>query len=1338
MEPIAIIGIGCRFPGAHNPEAFWQLLCNKVDAITVVPSERWDVDAFYDSNPGSPGKMNTRWGGFLEQVDRFDAKFFGITPKEASYIDPQQRLLLEVAWEALENAAQVPEKLARTNTGVFIGISTNDYQQLLYQQHLRASSVPSNAYIGTGNALSIAANRISYLFDFRGPSMAVDTACSSSLVAVHLACQSLHCGESNLALAGGVNLLLCPELTIILSQARMMAPDGRCKTFDAKANGYVRGEGCGIVVLKRLRDAQRDGDRVIALIAGSAINQDGRSNGLTAPNGPSQEAVIRQALANAGVAPSQIGYVELHGTGTPLGDPIEAEALAAVLNSDRPLNSRCAVGSVKTNIGHLEAAAGIAGLIKVALSLQHRQIPPSLHFQTPNPYIPLDKIPLRVQQSLEPWPLIPAPALAGVSSFGFGGTNAHAILQMAPQLPQEQEGEKDLLSPAYLLPISTRSPEALKSLAQAYQEFLVPPGLGATLPLADICYTASLQRSHHDHRLALVFRNHQELTQSLTAFLQDENRVGVSCRHKQRNRHQKLVFVFSGQGSQWWAMGRELLSCEPVFRTTVEQCDDLLYPLANWSLMAELTADQSNSRLEETEIAQPAIFALQVGLANLWRSWGVEPSAVVGHSLGEVAAAHVAGVFSLKDAMQIVFHRSRLMQQGSGQGRMAVVSLSVEKLESLLPEYVDRLSVAAINSPNSIVLSGETTVLQEVTRSLEQRQVFCKLLRVNNAFHSPQMEPYQDELARSLQDINPQAASIPIVSTVTGKTEPGQNFDATYWTRNIREPVCFASAVDELVQTQHNLFVELSPHPVLGMNISQCLHARSKKEIVLPSLRRQEGEKFVMLESLGVLYTQGYPIDWSRLYPSKNRCVSLPSYPWQRERYWLEQDYSQIPRPIVETSKSDRYVHLAEAKNPEDFLLTTKSPLWLDSNPHTGDPQTSTVDVEPKAALSLNRTQLLAVKSKQQRTQLLETYMSALFGQVTGLSTTNLDLQQPLYRLGFDSLMAIELRKKIEKDLDVVIPLEIFAGLNIAQCVTQILLLVESKASDSTFDSTNVATHLQQQMAPANLWITNLHSNPKAHLRLFCFPYAGAGASIFSTWAKELPPEIEVCPIQLPGRENRLQEAPFTRLSPLIQALVPLLNPYLDFPFALFGHSLGALIAFELARELRRRDLPSPVMLFISGSRAPQILDTGFLIHRFPEPLFVETLRTIRGIPEKVLQNQELMKLLLPTLRADFAILETFLYANEKPLNYPICAFGGMQDTKVSKDELAAWSEQTNQFKLSMFPGDHFFCESDRKLVLQVIAQEIQESNLKIKQTAEDSRRGAVSEGTASAGRQKK
>lgn len=1279
MEAIAIIGLGCRFPSARNPEEFWQLMCNGVDAITEVPADRWDVDALYDPSPGSRGKMNTRWGGFLEQVDQFDPEFFGIAPREATYIDPQQRLLLEIAWEALEDAGQVAEYLARTNTGVFIGISSNDYHQRLHKGGLGEI----NAYMGTGNAFSIAANRLSYMFDFRGPSMAIDTACSSSLVAVHLACQSLRSGESNLALAGGVNLLLSPELTIIFSQAQMMAADGRCKTFDAKANGYVRGEGCGIVVLKRLSDALKDSDNILALIRGSAINQDGRSNGLTAPNGPSQEALIRQALANAGVAPAQIGYVEAHGTGTSLGDPIEAEALGAVLSTGRPQGLRCALGSVKTNIGHLEAAAGIAGLIKVALSLQHRQIPPNLHFQTPNPYIPFDKLPLQVQQTLEPWPETAGSALAGVSSFGFGGANAHMILEEAPQMPEVERSRGEFCPSAYLLPLSARSPEALRSVARAYQKFLAPaPTSSTAVSLQDICYTASVRRTHHDHRLSLVFHNREELTQCLEAFLQKEARHGLFYGHKQRSRRQKLVFVFSGQGPQWWAMGRELWQQEPVFRAILEQCDALLAPLTRWSLVKELTADESLSRLAETEIAQPAIFALQVALAALWRSWGVEPSAVVGHSVGEVAAAHVAGVLSLEDAVRVVFHRSRLMQQGTGQGKMAAVELSQAEAELLLAKYAGRLSIAAINSPTSIVLSGEATALEEVLQSLQQ-QIFCQLLRVNYAFHSPQMEPFQAELVQSLQGLAPQAASIPIISTVTGSWRDGRDFDADYWGRNIREPVRFAAGVDELVQTKHNLFLEFSPHPVLAMNISQCLRHYGKEGAVLPSLRRQEGEQIVMLGSLGILYTLGYPIEWNRLYTSGGRYVSLPSYPWQRSRYWLDE------------------VHIGVGRAGENNAKFSPSlPQPLDA---------------AVAELSLTRDQLLAAASGE-RQQLLESYLSGLLARVMGFSAAKLDLQQPLYSLGLDSLMSVELRNQIETHLGVVVPLEYFSGLSITQFVTQVLLLVEGKALaertqavDSTFRFQEIMAYSKKEVPQANLWVTRPKPNPQARFRLFCLPYAGAGASIFRSWSEELPPEIEVCPIQLPGREDRLGETPFTRLSPLIQTLAPLLRPYLDIPFAIFGHSMGALISFELTRELRRQNWPCPVHLFVSGIRAPQIPDLALPIHRLLEPEFIESVRRLNGTPQEVLQNPELMKLFLPALRSDFAILETYFYATEEQLKCPISAFGGLQDTIVSREDLAVWRAQTHgAFTLQMFPGDHFFLHSDPQPLLQAIAAEIQ------------------------------
>jgi acyl transferase domain-containing protein/surfactin synthase thioesterase subunit len=1274
MEPIAIIGVGCRFPGAKNPEAFWQLLINGVDAITEVPAERWDVNALYDPNPGTRGKMNTRWGGFLDQVDQFDSQFFGIAPREAVYMDPQQRLLLEVAWEALENAGQVLEQLACSNTGVFIGIGNYDYGRLLASLNL----AQINAYMGTGNALSIAANRISYLFNFRGPSMAIDTACSSSLVAVHLASQSLRSGESNLCLVGGVNLILSPGPTITYSLARMISPDGRCKTFDARANGYVRGEGCGIVVLKRLSDALRDSDTIVALIRGSAINEDGLSNGLTAPNGPSQEAVIHQALVNAGVRPDQISYVELHGTGTSLGDPIEAKALGAVLARNRAPGSLCAVGSVKTNIGHLEAASGIAGLIKVALSLQYQQIPPSLHFQQINPYIPIDRLPLRVQQTLEAWPEVDGPAFAGVSSFGFGGANAHLILEEAPQFEKIQQQENQFVSSdrVYLLPLSARSHEAVRSLAKSYQEFLTSPVSQSTVSLHNICYTASRRRNHHDHRLSLVFQSREELIERLEMFLSGAalpNRfswtTGFSWGQKQPKPRPKLVFVFSGQGPQWWAMGRELWHSEPVFRDTFEQCNKLFAPQANWSLLEEFLADESQSRLAETEFAQPMIFAVQVALAALWKSWGVEPKAVIGHSLGEVAAAYVAGVLSLEDAIQLIFHRARLMQQGTGQGKMAAVDLSLTEAERLLAKYEGRLSIAAINSPSSIVISGEKTALEEVLYSLGQQQIGYQLLPVNYAFHSPQMEVFQRELVQLLQGIKANRSTIPIISTVTGFPQEGQDFDATYWGRNIREPVRFASAVDYLVQKKHNLFLEISPHPVLTMNIVQCLRHFHQEGTVLASLRRQQGERLAMLSSLGTLYTQGYLIDWSQLYPLGQNCTSLPNYPWQRERYWFEETHSKQQEYPNETSQ-----------------------LAVESS-------------ESAVEWSLTRDMILATKPEE-RKQLLESNLRQLFAKVLGYPILKIDLQQPLFSLGLDSLMAVELKNKIETNLGITIPLENFLGLSVVQCATQVLLLIEEKVLEKSSPALNSPLVSQD----SHLWIRRSQVNPKARLRLFCFPYAGAGASIFRTWSKELPPEIEVCAIQMPGRENRLKENTFTRLSPLIQTLTPLLRPYLDRPFAFFGHSLGALLSFELAREFRRQNFPSPVHLFVSASRAPQIPDLDLPIHRLPEAKLIEYLRNLNGTPTEVLQNQELLNLVLPILRSDLAILETYFYATEDKLNCPISAFGGREDSKVSQEQLGAWCDQTHSdFKLQMFDGDHFFISNNRHLLCRAIVQDIQQ-----------------------------
>jgi myxalamid-type polyketide synthase MxaD len=893
-EPIAIIGIGCRFPGANGPEAFWRLLRDGVDAISEVPAERFNLHDFYDPNPATPGKMNTRWGGFLEQVDQFDPHFFGISPREAARMDPQQRLLLEVAWEALEDAGQAPERLSGAQTGVFIGISTNEYSRIQFNDLSRI-----DAYAGTGNALSIAANRISYLFDFRGPSIALDTACSSSLVAVHLACCSLRNGESTLALAGGVNLILSPAITINFTKAGVMAPDGRCKAFDAQANGYVRSEGAGLVVLKPLSRALADGDPIYAVIRGSAVNQDGRSNGLMAPNPLAQEAVLREAYRRAGVSPGHIHYVEAHGTGTFLGDPIEVKALGTVLAIDRPLGQPCALGSVKTNIGHLEAAAGVAGLIKVALALKQQEIPPNLHFQEPNPHIPFHEIPLRVQTTLGPWPTESGPALAGVSSFGFGGTNAHVVLEEAPRANaecrmQNVEYGKDNLQDeihknksTYLLPLSARSPEALQSLARAYHNFLAAPE--STLSLHDICYTASVRRSHHDYRLAVTGNSPEQLTEGLEAFLRGETRSSLSSDHQISGRRRKLVFVFSGQGSQWFGMGRKLLQQEAVFREVVEHCDRAMRPYGDWSLLAELTViDAAQSRLNDIAIIQPALFAIQVALAALWRSWGIEPQAVVGHSMGEVAAAYVAGALSLEDAVRIICCRSRLVTRTVGQGAMVAVELSLEETRRALVDYEDRVSIAASNSPTSTVLSGDPATLAAIVDQLQRQDIFCRQVKVDFASHSPQMDPLRDELLQALVGLQPRPVSVPFYSTVTGTVSNGLEFGALYWTRNLREPVLFSTAVQRLLEDGHDIFLEISPHPILLSAIQQGFHHYAQEGAVLPSLRREEEEHTVMLGSLGALYTLGRSVDWSRSYPASGRCVRLPSYPWQRERCWLE------------------------------------------------------------------------------------------------------------------------------------------------------------------------------------------------------------------------------------------------------------------------------------------------------------------------------------------------------------------------------------------------------------------------------------------------------------------
>ncbi|MGW4820645.1 SDR family NAD(P)-dependent oxidoreductase [Streptomyces sp. NPDC004227] len=881
-EPIAVIGIGCRFPGGvDSPDSFWRLLSEGHDAITEVPSDRWSTEEFSDDDPAAPGRTNSRWGGFLDGVDRFDAGFFSISQQEAARMDPQQRLLAEVAFEALENAGVPTGGLSGSPTGVFIGISTFDYAT----GQLRDLDA-IDAYTGTGSALSIAANRLSYLLDLRGPSMAVDTACSSSLVAVLQACASLAQGDCDLAIAGGVNLVLSPALAINFSKAGAMSADGHCKPFDASADGYVRSEGAGMVVLKPLSRALADGDPVHAVIRGGAVNQDGASNGLMAPNPKAQEAVLRAAHAKAGVRAADVAYVEAHGTGTILGDPIEAKALGEVLGDGRDPDRPCLIGSVKSNLGHMEAAAGIGGLIKTVLMVRHRMVPPTLHYRTPNPHIPFDDLPVRVADTLRPWPAAGTPALAGVSSFGFGGTNAHLVVEEPP--PAAAPG-RPAPEGAVLLTVSARDGQALRDLAARYEDKLTDD-----TPVGTLATAAAVRRTHHEHRLACVGTSAAELRAALAAFGRGEDAAGLSSGVRRVGRQSKPVFVFSGQGPRWWPLAADLftgeLGGEKAFRAVLERADALLRRHTDWSLLDQLAADPARSRLLDTAVGQPALVAVQAALAGLWRSWGVEPAAVVGHSVGEIAAAHVAGAISLEDALLIALHRGNALHAASGKGRMAVAGVSLDRARSLLGERrPGPVWIAAGNSPGSTVFSGEGNALEEFAKSLEAEGLYCKVLEsVEFASHCPLMEPVAAELWRLLAPLRPRATAIPMISTVTGETVPGDRLDAEYWASNLTRPVLFDTAVSALADTGHDVFVEMSPHPMLTDAVTERLSSY-EGGVAVSSLRRDQPGRAAVLGELGRLYTAGRQVDFTRVHGPAGPMADLPTYPWQRTRSWYEE-----------------------------------------------------------------------------------------------------------------------------------------------------------------------------------------------------------------------------------------------------------------------------------------------------------------------------------------------------------------------------------------------------------------------------------------------------------------
>lgn len=871
---LAIVGMACRLPRAADLAGYRELLRSGGEAVVEVPPERWDAAGFLETDADSRHFVS-RWASLLDNVEAFDGQFFGIRPREVIQMDPQQRLLLEVAHEAISHAGWSAPRLAGTRTGVFVGIGNRDYtiRQMRLPDHYRSIG----AYSGSGNANSLAANRLSYIFDLRGPSMAIDTACSSSLTALVLACTSLRHGECDAALVGGVNILLTPEVTISFTKARLLSTTGHCRPFDSEADGYVRGEGCGIVVVKRLADALRDRDRILALVRGAAINQAGRTRGITAPSCSAQVDVIRSALRDARLPADLVSYVEAHGTGTPLGDSVEFSALCQVFNDEH--KGPCHFGSVKGNLGHLEFASGVASLIKVLLMIEDRQLYPQINFRSFNPQIRLDESRLRLVSTSQDWTPIEGRRLAGINSFGFGGANAHVIVESPPAIDECETANRP---PLHVLSFSARSDASLAQLAARYAAHASRAGE----TIGDLCATANANECRYPNRLVAVGATADELAQRLQTFAQQGKCPQVSVGHAASDERPRVAFLFSGQGSQYPGMAAELYRTHAEFRAALDECDAVLSGELGGSLVDVLIAPPPHcEEIHETSWAQPALFAVEYSLTRLWAAWGVLPDALLGHGTGEYVAACVAGAISLDDALRLVARRALLLNALPQNGMMAAVRASEATSRRMLDECASEVALAAINGPKNVVISGGQLAVEHVLARFESAGIVAQPLRVSHAFHSPLLDPALEQLEELAAGFSFRAPRLPLVSNLTGQVfENGQAPAAAYFRRHAREAVRFADGVQALRSLGCRIFLEIGPGTTLSALGRHCI----AKAEWLPSLRPGGDDWRVLLESLGRMYTRGVEVNWERVSGPIRRRVPLPSYPFERKRFWLE------------------------------------------------------------------------------------------------------------------------------------------------------------------------------------------------------------------------------------------------------------------------------------------------------------------------------------------------------------------------------------------------------------------------------------------------------------------
>jgi len=916
---LAIVGYSCRFPkGANSPSLYWKNLLEGKDCIQIIPNNRWDSD--------SKDKRSAKYvAGLIDDIDKFDADFFGIFPREAASMDPQQRLLLEISWEALEHAGIRHEHLLGSNTGVFIGSVALDYRDRFTQM----STDHIDTYALTGNLLSILSGRLSYVLGLEGPCLTIETACSSSLVAVHQACQNLRLGECDLAIAGGVNVLLSPVGMELLDKAKTLSNDGKCWAFDEKANGLVRGEGCGIVILKRLEDAKRDNDRIIAVIRGGAINHDGKAASLSSPNVLAQQSLLKKALKDSGLNAQDVGYVETHGTGTALGDPIEIQAIKEIYGDSRDDGSRCYLSSVKSNIGHLEGAAGIAGMIKAILALENNSIPPQINFETLNPVIDIDNSSLQISKELIPWKSnAKKKRVAGVSSFGISGTNAHVLIEESPYRELLTSRQKDKAS--YNITLSAKNPETLTALAQKYIDELQDNSSElATADLQDISYSTQLRRSHYKTRLSITATTKEELKEALQSYVKGTPYSGLRFRDVPLRKN-KIAFVFPGLGAQWDGMGSDLFQKEPVFQEAILLCEEIVQDVAGWSLMDKLNFKQnSNSNYIDIPSVQINMFAINMALVKLWESWGITPRAVVGHSLGEVSAAHASGLIDLPTAIKLVYYRAKILEQLQDTGSMAIIGVSWEKAVELVDNYKGLISVAGANSPRLTLLSGDTEKLQELWEKCHKNQIFFRMVKNSAPSHSALLDPFLPDLREKISSIQALESRVSFYSAWQTKLIKSTECDSEYWIKSLRQPVLFDKTISQMLDDGFTNFVEISPHPTLQPAINEIAQQKSIIVQTSSSLREGINGRQAMLESLSELYVSGINIDWEPHHTSGNRqYVRLPSYPWQKERHWVgekttyfKNDYQENDNSTSRTSKVDDELFLHVSWKESDDVL---------------------------------------------------------------------------------------------------------------------------------------------------------------------------------------------------------------------------------------------------------------------------------------------------------------------------------------------------------------------------------------------------------------------------------